>query len=197
MRIVSDRLVRISLGLALAALVGACKSDKGSAEMAAPSVAVSPKSVQARAKTPPPATATQKSSIGTGKTAVKTANAPGDTDSYWVERIDIDGDGDMEETQLLWDDEDKVLFAYAEVDVTSDDGAASVAMLVGVNGEGNPRGRPAGSGFFAVYFDVGECGAEVAGVYGCRFDAKGKVTEWAGAAVDSAGDTIIVAGSNG
>jgi hypothetical protein len=190
----SYQFARISLGLALAVLLGACQSDGGSGSGGAPEVKVNPKSVQAKAKTPPPATAKTATSIGKGKATINVANKPGDTDSFWVERLDIDGDGDIEETQLLWDDEDKVLFAYAEVDVVTDDGAATVQMLVGVNGEGNPRGRPAGSGFFAVYFDAGEGGAEVAGLYGCRFDAKGKVTEWAAVAVDGAGDTIVAAG---
>jgi hypothetical protein len=159
-----------------------------------PTAQVNPKQVQARVKTPPPATATQGTSIGKGKAMVKTDNSTGDTDSIWTERIDIDGDGTVEDTQFLWDDDDKILFAYAETDVPCKGGGqANVAVLVGVNGEGNPRGRAAGSGFYAAEFDALECGAATAGLYGCRFDAKGNVTEWVAASLDAANDTVILA----
>jgi hypothetical protein len=74
-----------------------------------------PAGVAAKANAPTPsARATKKASIGKGKAAVSTANAGDDTDSFWVEEIDIDGDGTAEATDVLWDDEDKVLFLYAE-----------------------------------------------------------------------------------
>ncbi len=111
----------------------------------------------------------------------------------WGERLWSDGDGTLEETELLWDDEDKVLFAYVETDVPCEfGGMAVVAILVGVNGEGNPRGRPAGSGFYAAYSDATECGADEAGLYGCRFDARGDVTAWGEAVMDDAGDAIVM-----
>ncbi len=124
---------------------------------------------------------------------MKTSNASIDDDRCWVAEFDIDGDGTLETTEMLWDDEDRVLLLYSETDVSFVDGStAVVAMLAGVNGEDNARDRPAGSGFFAVFLDAREGGAEVAGLWGCRFDAKGRVGEWAEAAVDSAGDAIVL-----
>ena len=163
---------------------------------AIPAAKVNPAAVQALAKAPaPPATATQQTSIGKGKAAIKTASSAGETDSSWVESIDIDGDGDgvVEQTTLLWDDEDKVLFAFADTDVPCEmGGTAVVSILIGVNGNGNPRGRPAGSGFYAVYFDATECGAMTAGLFGAKFDARGRVTAAGAVLVDEATDDVTV-----
>ena len=183
--------VGASLAISAALVIGACESsDKGGANSGA-GVKTNPAAVQARAKQPPPANAAQKSSIGSGSASVMTANTPGDTDSFWIQELDIDGDGTVEQVQLLWDDEDKVLFAYAETDVPcANGGTAVVAVLVGVNGQGNPRGRAAGSGFYAITLDAMECDAAAAGLYGCTFDAAGNESAWALVVVDSMGDEI-------
>lgn len=189
--------IRVSVVSALALVAGACQSNDKGGGSGTPSAKVNPKALQAQAKLPPPANAKPATSIGKGPAMVMTANTPADTDSYWVAQVDIDGDGDVEQTQMLWDDEDKVLFAYAETDVACTYGGVStVAILAGVNGAGNARGRAAGSGFYAVYFDGTECGADRAGLFGCTFDASGNVTAWAAVVVDSAGDEIDMVGMN-
>jgi len=87
-----------------------------------------------------------------------------------------------------------VLFAFAETEVACDNGGvAQVALLVGVNGEGNPRGRLAGSGFFAGAFDATECEAATAGLYAATFNAAGRVTAWAAATINQADDSVILA----
>jgi hypothetical protein len=188
------RTAGLAISILLAGALYACKSSESKG--AAPAVKVNPANAQAQAAKLPPATATHKSSIGKGKAAMKTSNVPMDDDSYWVAEFDIDGDGTLETTEMLWDDEDRFLLLYSETDVTFADGStAVVAMLAGVHGEDNVRRRPAGSGFFAVFLDASEGGAEVAGLYGCRFDAKGNVGEWAEAVVDSAGDAIVLKGA--
>ena len=102
----------------------------------------------------PPANAEQKASAGKGSATIGTKNTPTDTDSFWVESIDVDGNGDVETADLLWDDEDKVLFIYYEDDFTCKNGAAgSGVILMGINGADNPRKRPAGSGFYMVSLD--------------------------------------------
>ena len=196
----SQRSTLVSLSLVLTCVAGGSASgDKSSVSATgSPSAKVSPGSLQARAMMPPPTTATKKASIGSGKTVVQTANALGETDSYWVEQIDIDGDGTVEQTEFLWDDEDKVLFAYSETDVPCTFGGTSVVAIVAcINAAGNPRGRPVGSGFYAVYFDGTECGADEAGLFGCTFNAAGDVTAWAAVVVDSAGDEIDVVDGTG
>jgi hypothetical protein len=129
----------------------------------------------------PPATAKQGSSIGKGNLAVKTANGSSDTDSIWVQQIDIDGDGDVEEVDSLWDDEDKVLYLYDELDVACalTSGIASSSLLIGVYGEGNSARKPAGSGWWAALLDETECAVEETDAYGCRFDASGNAVECA------------------
>ena len=154
-----------------------------------------PPKVAAMADAPKPgAGATKKSSIGKGKAAVSTANAAGDDDSFWVEDVDIDGDGTTEQTDVLWDDEDKVLFLSASGDFKCQNGGTGTGdMLIAVNGKGNSRGRPAGSGWYLVTVDEGECNAKATGAYGCKFDGKGNETACGAALVDDKNDDITVA----
>ncbi|MGH7802370.1 MAG: hypothetical protein ACREOW_17375 [Thermodesulfobacteriota bacterium] len=141
----------------------------------------------------PPANAKQKSSAGKGSATIGTKNSPTDTDSFWVESIDVDGNGDVETADLLWDDEDKVLLIYYEDDFTCDNGApGSGGILMGINGADNPRKRPAGSGFYVVSLDEGECGAEEASLWGCKFDATGNETACGVAVLDEKNDDLVI-----
>ena len=141
----------------------------------------------------PPANAQQKTSAGKGSASIGTKNAPTDTDSFWVESIDVDGNGDVETADLLWDDEDKVLLIYYEDDFTCKDGKpGSGAILIGINGADNPRKRPAGSGFYIVSLDEGECGAQEAGLWGCKFDANGNATACGVAVLDEKNDDLVI-----
>ncbi len=141
----------------------------------------------------PPANAEQKTSAGKGSTTIGTKNSPTDTDSFWVESIDVDGNGDVETADLLWDDEDKVLLIYYEDDFTCQDGSpGSGGILMGINGADNPRKRPAGSGFYIVSLDEGECGAKEAGLWGCKFDANGNATACGIAVLDEKNDDLVI-----
>ena len=183
--------------LVAAVLVGCKSSETAEGSGDAKSVAkVNPAAVQALAKAPaPPANATKGTTIGMGKASIDTAEAAGDSDSCWVQELDIDGDGDVESVNLLWDDEHKMLFASADTEVPCNiGGTARAALLIGVNAAGNPRGMPEGSGFYAVYLDASECFVNKAGLFGCRFDAKGKVFAAGAAVIDEAtGDVTVVA----
>lgn len=171
-----------------------------SAQTAAPQGPVKvapPAAVRDKANDPkPPASAKQVKSVGKGKATANTANTPDDTDSLWVEKVDIDGDGNVDEASLLWDDEDKVLYLYKDGTFTcSNGGTGSGGMLIAVYGKGNSHGKPAGSGWWAVELDKSECAAAAAGLYGCAFDAKGASTACGAAAVDDKGDALVVTAS--
>jgi hypothetical protein len=149
----------------------------------------------AKGKSPkPPSGAKKTNTVGKGKLAVKTDNTSADTDSFWVEELDINGDGKLEQTDLLYDDEDKVLYLYAETDFSCADGEGqgSGAMLMAINSEGNKRNRPAGSGWYLVELDAGECSAQTAALWGCRFDANGNRTECGMAQAQVVEDDIII-----
>src|SRR5262245_52451213 len=104
---------------------------------------------KSKAGAPPPANAGKGTSIGKGKASVSTANAPGDTDSVWAEKIDIDGDGNIDDVQALWDDEDKVLYYSKDGTFTcSNGGTGSGGILVAVFAAGNAHGQPANSGWW-------------------------------------------------
>ena len=198
-------MTRKLLGLGFAIVSGAFVSIAGSAlaqqaagggaGAASPANVKVPAGVVAKANAPtPPAKATKKTSIGKGKATASTANAADDSDSFSVEEIDIDGDGNAEATDVLWDDEDTVLFLYAEGEFPCKGGGiGSGDMLVAINGQGNARGRPAGSGWYVVTLDEGECKAKAAGAYGCKFDAKGNETACGAAVLDEKNDDLVIA----
>ncbi len=185
----------IIAGLALAATPIVSKAQAADSTSSLMKIKIPPALIAKADDPKPPANASQKTSVGKGKTAANTANSPADTDSFWVEQIDVDGDGDVEAAGLLWDDEDKVLYVYDENDslVCADGSPATADLLIAINGKGNARNRPAGSGFYIVSLDASECKAEVAEAYGCKFDAKGNPTACGVAEVDDKNDDIIIA----
>ena len=117
----------------------------------------------------------------------------GDTDFFWIQQIDVNSDGTVESANLIWDDEDKILYFYYEGDFKCKNGkTGNGAALIGVNGKDNPRQKPAGSGFFAVSLDKDECGAGEAGLWGCRFDPTGNPTVCGVVGLDDKYDDIII-----
>jgi hypothetical protein len=155
--------------------------------------AVKPAAVSKRAATPPPASATKAKSVGKVTAKTSTANTPADDDIFGLEQLDIDGDGNVDDSNLVWDDEDKVLFAYSDGTFTCKNGATGTGeLLVATNGADNPRKRPAGSGFWVAAVDKGECGAQAAALWGCRFDATGTETACGIVTVDEKNDDIVI-----
>ena len=135
----------------------------------------------------------QTTTVGVNKTKVSTANTAADTDSFWVERIDVDGDGDVDDTNLVWDDEDKVLFAYTSGTLGCQNGGTATAdLLVAAYGTGNSGNKPVGSGFWVADLDKGECGAQAAATWGCKFDANGNSTACGVAVLDEKNDDLTI-----
>ena len=135
---------------------------------------------------------TAKSAGGT-KAKVSTANSATDDDSFWVEKLDVDGDGDVEDANLVWDDEDGILFSYTVGAFgCRNGGTATAELLIGINAAGNPRKRPTGSGFWLADLDKGECGAQAAAMWGCKFDASGAETACGVATLDEKTDDLVI-----
>jgi hypothetical protein len=153
-----------------------------------------PSSVIDKAKSPaPPADAKKATSIGKKKVKINTANSADDTDSIWVEHLDIDGDGNAEAASLLWDDEDKVLYLYADGTFTcANGGTGKGGMLIALYGDGNTHKKPVGSGWYVVGLDKGECGAKAAGTFGCKFDTQGNATACGAAKIVAKDDDIMI-----
>lgn len=150
---------------------------------------VNPSQVQKKAGTPPPAAGTTKtSSVGQN---VKVAT-PADSDS-WAEQIDVDGNGTAEQTNLVWDGTDKVLFASSPGTFTCSNGSTGTGeLLVAVNGAGNKFGRPVGSGFWAASMDKGQCGVPAGTMWGCKFNASGTATACGVATIDQQNNDVIL-----
>ena len=162
-------------------------------ESSAVGPAVKPGAVQKKAGSPPPANATKAKNAGKSAVKISTANSASDDDSVWAEKLDVDGDGNVEDTNLLWDDEDKVLYAWKDGTFTCRSGANGTGeVLVAVNAAGNTRNRPAGSGFWLASLDKSECGVKAAGLWGCRFDASGAETACGIATLDEKNDDLVI-----
>ena len=176
-----------------AAIVGLLAGAVVLAQSTATGPVVKPAAVAQKAGSPPPANAKTTKTAGSNKTAVSTANSASDDDSFWIEKIDVDGDGDAEDANLVWDDEDKVLFAYsAGTFACRNGGTATAELLVVAYGEGNTFKRPVGSGFWVADLDAGECNAKAAGLWGCKVDAKGNPTACGVATLDAKTDDLII-----
>lgn len=190
---------RFSIGsrmvISAATLFVLVSSDQLSAQAAAGVEMKVGKQPSAKAASPKPATgAKQKSqaaSVGKGAARMTTNNTPGDRDSFWVEEIDIDGDGSLELTDMLYDDEDGVLFIAADKTLKcSDRGQAEGAVLMAVYVKGNRLNRPVGSGWWIAELDAGECKMPGGGLWGCKFNAKGDATECGVAYISPESDDI-------
>ncbi len=186
-----SRMVRILAAFSVCVLVGGAALL---AQAAQAPVKVNPSATKGKAGAPPPASATKGTSVGKGKASTSTANAAGDTDSVWAEKIDIDGDGNVDDTQVLWDDEDKVLYYSKDGTFTCGNGGTGTgAMLVAVYAAGNTLGKPANSGWWVTEVDKGECASASAGLVGCKFDGSGAATACGLAVIDGKTDDITFA----
>jgi hypothetical protein len=187
--------MKITIALFLFAVIMLCVREGTAQQENETGVSLKPsQDVIEQAENPsPPPDAKEGSSIGEGGMTVNTQNSPGDADFIWIQEIDADGDGDMESANLIWDGEDKILYFYYEGEFKCKNGkTAKGDALIGVNGKDNPRNKPAGSGFYAVSLEKGECGAEEAGLWGCRFDPAGNPTVCGVVGLDDKYDDIII-----
>jgi hypothetical protein len=181
------------IGTAVIAGLFAGATSLALAQATATGPAVKPAAVAKKAGTAAPAGAKTATSAGGAKAKVSTANSATDTDSFWLEKLDVDGDGDAEDSNLVWDDEDGVLFSYTVgAFACKGGGTATAELLIGVNAAGNPRKRPAGSGFWLANLEAGECGAKAAAMWGCKFDATGAETACGVATLDEKTDDLVI-----
>jgi hypothetical protein len=125
----------------------------------------------------------QKETIGTGKTSI-IASQPS---SFWSEELDVDDDGTVETSDFLYDAQRGIVYAYREDDFTCPNGKSeSGSILTALYATGNKAAAPVGSGWYVVNVDEGQCAAQEAELYGCRFDASGDPTECGVATLDDA-----------
>jgi len=133
---------------------------------------------KAKAQSPvPPQDAHAKSdrnTIGEGNIKLTT----GGPASYWEEEIHMGGDTTMVITEFMHDPRQGILYAFRHGDFTcAGDKTMHGRLLEALHTEGNKRGAPVGSGWYAVELNAGECGVKRAGIYGCKFTADGQTTE--------------------
>jgi hypothetical protein len=181
-------------GLAVAFGLGMnVAAQSSAAQQGAPNVKTG-SALKAKAASPAPSDTaknkSQKTIIGKGKAAAK-ASAPS---SYWTEEVDVHDDGSVETTEFLYDAQRGIVYAYGEDDFTCANGKPEKAgILEAVYATGNKAGKPAGSGYYVVGLNTGQCAAKKAGGYGCKFDADGNPTECGAVAVNDTTGEVTVA----
>ena len=85
--------------------------------------------------------------------------------------------GVEEDNQFLFDKQRGILYTYREDNYQCADGTSQNGdVLMGIYAQGNPGGRPVGSGWFVVAVKAGQGGEKKGGLFGCRFDTTGKPT---------------------
>ena len=174
------------LALLVAAAVAMAQTQSSSSSAG---LQVNPSKVQQKATMPPPASATKATSIGQKVTATTPASS-----QSWAEQLDVDGNGTAEQTNLVWDGQDKVLYSNSSGTFTCQNGATgSGELLIAVNGQGNKWGRPAGSGFWLASMDKAACGVQADALWGCKFGPSGNATACGVATLDQANDDLIIA----
>jgi len=115
----------------------------------------------------------------------------------WVQYVDVDWNGHVEKTDLLWDDENKMLVGYSNTTFACrNGGTGDGGLLIAVNAEDNTRDRERGSGFWVAGLDAGECGVPARGLWGCQFDKKGMATACGMATIDEQTADITVVTPN-
>ena len=165
-------------GIVVAAGMAALASGQGlpPGPMPVPTVNVGPEVAAKAANPAPSATAknqSQKTGIGVGPASVL-ASGPS---AYWTDMVDLNGNGVEQDTQFLFDKQRGILYTYKRDNYQCANGTSQNGdVLMGIYTQGNNAGRPSGSGWFVVSVKAGQCGEKKAGLFGCRFDATGKMT---------------------
>lgn len=205
MKVRLGRSVALSLVTALALLAGACKQSSKPQEAAnqpapkpapsVPNIKVTPP-VQAKAAAPKPGPqATKKSdteAFGKGRATVHFKKGPHQR-SFWAEQLDVDNSGNPVLVDEAWDNHAKVLYISNDRTFTCGNGeSASGSTLMAIYAKGNPRKRPAGSGWWVSELNAGDCGTPRDGLYGCRFDAAGNNSDCGEATMQADPDEIIL-----
>ena len=132
----------------------------------------------------------QKESIGKGETSIM-ASQPS---SFWSEELDVDDDAIVETSDFLYDAQRGIVYAYREDDFTCPNGDSETgSILMALYATGNNAAAPVGSGWYVVSVNEGQCAAEKAEMYGCRFDANGNPTECGVATLNNATGEVDLA----
>jgi hypothetical protein len=113
----------------------------------------------------------KKAVIGSGNATINTGDAK---NSFWTEPVDLTGTGAGASADMLWDASSRIFYTYSRTNVRCSHGkSVEAGVLVGIYGKKNILGKTAGSGWWVVDLQEGQCQAPLAGLYGCKFNASG------------------------
>lgn len=178
----STHIVRFLSGLTLSFLfLAGCGAGKSKETEEKPAPPKLPR------PTAPASSAPKKSSIGSGKLSVTPPSADGQGFPSEMQTSDVDGDGDSDPVEVLYDESREILYYAGEMQLPCGDdagdkddfsdgptsGTGTANYLVAVYLEGNSEGKPAGSGYYLISAAAGQCGQTTSEILGCELDANG------------------------
>jgi len=125
----------------------------------------------------------KKAAIGRGNTMIDSGDPKS---SFWSEPADLESNGTVAQADMLWDASAKIFYAFAHTTLRCSHGKSTEGdILIGIYGKKNFLGKAAGSGWWVVDLQNGQCQAPLAGLYGCKFDNRGRTLACGRAELDT------------
>ena len=119
--------------------------------------------------------------------------AGSDNASKWPVATDRSGVRELAGATVVMDSEHKIRYLNGKRPFNCKNGTkATEDMLIAVYDAGNTLRKPVGSGWYAAELEAGVCGVSQAGLYGCKFNVVGRLTECGAAAFREVPTDIVI-----
>ena len=116
-----------------------------------------------------------------------------DNASKWPAATDLSGVRELAGATIVMDSAHKIRYLNGKRPFNCRDGTkANEDMLITVYDAGNTLRKPVGSGWYAAELEAGVCGVSQAGLYGCKFNVVGRLTECGAVAFREVPTDIVI-----
>ena len=113
--------------------------------------------------------------------------------SEWPAAADLSGVRELVGASVVMDSWHKIRYLHGTRPFNCKDGTkANEEMMIAVYDAGNTLGKAVGSGWYAAELEASVCGVSHAGLYGCKFDVVGRLTECGAAAFREVEQGIVI-----
>ena len=111
----------------------------------------------------------------------------------WPVATDRSGVRELAGATVVMDSAHKIRYLNGKRPFNCKNGTkATEDMLIAVYDAGNTLRKPVGSGWYAAELEASVCGVSHAGLYGCKFDVVGRLTECGAAAFREVEQGIVI-----
>ena len=116
-----------------------------------------------------------------------------DNTMAWPAATDLSGVRELVGATVVMDSWHKIRYLHGPRPFNCKDGTkANEEMMIAMYDAGNTLGKPVGSGWYAAELMAGVCGVSQAGLYGCKFDVVGRLTQCGAAAFREVEQGIVI-----